>query len=71
MTAWNLVEERTQLKDMELIAAGHTRSGNRALASAFDDLVRATKRKIAALEEIERLQQRFEPKPASRAATPQ
>jgi hypothetical protein len=58
MTAWNLAEERNQLKQFELIAAGHLRSGNRALASVFDDLVRATKRKIAAIEKLEQVQQR-------------
>ena len=60
MTAWNLAVERTQLKDFELIAAGHLRSGNRELVSVFEDLIRATKRKIVALEEIERLQKRPE-----------
>jgi len=62
MTAWNLAVERTQLKDIELIAAGHLRSGNRELVSVFDDLIRATKRKIVALEEIERLHKRPESK---------
>ena len=58
MTAWNLAVERTQLRDIELIAAGHLRSGNRELVTLFDDLIRATKGKIVALEEIERLQKR-------------
>jgi hypothetical protein len=62
MTAWNLAVERTQLKDIELIAAGHLRSGNQKLVRVFDDLIRATKRKIVALEEIERLQKRPESK---------
>jgi len=37
MTAWNLAVERTQLRDIELIAAGHLRSGNRELVTLFDD----------------------------------
>jgi hypothetical protein len=70
MTAWNLAVERTQLRDIELIAAGHLRSGNRELVTLFDDLIRATKGKIVALEEIERLQKRPESKTTEgRAAT--
>ena len=41
MTARNLAEERNQLKQFELIAAGHLRSGNRELATRFNDLIRA------------------------------
>jgi len=41
----NLAVERTQLKDIELIAAGHLRSGNQRLVRVFDDLIRDNKRK--------------------------
>jgi hypothetical protein len=58
MTAWNLNEERIQLKHFEMLATGHSRSGNQRLANVFEDLVRATQRKIAALEELEKLQGR-------------
>jgi len=64
MTAWNLAEERNQLKQFELIAAGHLCSGNRELATRFNDLIRATKHKIAALEKLEQVQQRPESKTA-------
>ena len=58
MTAWNLNDERIQLKHFEMLATGHSRSGNQRLANVFEDLVRATGRKIAALEKLEELQGR-------------
>jgi len=64
ITAWNLAEERNQLEQFELIAAGHLRSGNRELATRFNDLIRATKHKIAALEKLEQVQQRPKSKTA-------
>jgi hypothetical protein len=64
MTAWNLNDERIQLKHFEMLATGHSRSGNQRLANVFEDLVRATRRKIAALEELEELQGRSKYTPA-------
>jgi hypothetical protein len=54
MSPWNLAEERNQLQEFELIAAGHSRSDNERLATLYWVLIRATKRKISALESIER-----------------
>jgi hypothetical protein len=55
MPAWNLPEERQKLELFETKLSQVRERGNEELASLLEDLVRATKRRILALEKLESL----------------